>query len=145
MTSDPIPAYSRISGYPGASAYNEVAFRHFLAADRRRAARGTQTLLLVLVGIRRSHGQCALLSEATATAIFDALTASVREVDYVGWYRDGYIGAAVLPQSARPDAAVRSAIAERLSRVLRAALPGDHARQLRLRVIPLAGTSQGGT
>src|SRR5947207_13425561 len=93
-----IPAYSRFPGGQVGQAYNEAAFQHFLAVDRWRAERSTRSLLLVLVTMRTSPGGLVKLAEATATALFCGLGACVREVDFVGWYREGYVAAAVLSQ-----------------------------------------------
>ena len=46
-------------------------------------------------------GRRAKLTDATAAALFRGLGASVREVDFVGWYREGQVAAAVLAQGAK--------------------------------------------
>ena len=45
-----------------------------------------------------SPGAHAKLTDATAAALFGGLGACVREVDFVGWYREGYVAGAVLTQ-----------------------------------------------
>ena len=86
---DSIPVRSRFRSGQVGQAYNEAAFRHFLAVDRPRAERSQRFLYLVLVAVRQSPGRRAKLTDATAAALFRGLGASVREVDFVGWYREG--------------------------------------------------------
>src|SRR5262245_62028831 len=85
--------------------YDEAAFRHLLSVDRRRAARATRVLFLVLIGIRRRRGRCARLTDNQAADLFDGLETCVRDTDLVGWYREGYVAAAVLPQMSVPGTA----------------------------------------
>src|SRR5262245_36962594 len=97
---DSVYSPSVLSGGSIGSAYDEDAFRHFLSVDRSRALRLRRVLYLVLVALRQSPGRNATLSDASAAALFRGLGASVREVDYVGWYQQRQVAAAVLPQGA---------------------------------------------
>ena len=134
---DPIPAYS---GFRGGQAYNEAAFQHFLNADRQRARRSMRSFLLVLVTVRESLGKSATLSDATAAALLGGLRASIREVDFVGWHREGRVAAAVLPQDGTAvDAQQR--FVERLLPALKKRLSGDEAKNLRVRVVRLGARS----
>jgi hypothetical protein len=123
--------------------YNEAAFRHFLAVDRWRAARSRRSVLLVLAGVQQSPGLDTKLTDATAAALFGVLGGCVREVDFVGWYREGYVAAAVLAQSSKPSGDGPHLIAERILLALRKRLSGDEARNLRVRVVRLDGGAAG--
>jgi hypothetical protein len=126
-----------VSGVAG-RAYNEAAFRHFLEIERRRAARSGHLLLLVLVGVRDRAGRSVRLRPVVAANAFSALGSSVREVDFVGWFKDGRIAAAVLVQRATPAADVRQHIVGRIMKTLdrnHVAIDGV----ARVRVVPLRG------
>ena len=139
MALESIPAFCGFRGGRSGHAYNEAAFRLFLAADRWRAERSTRSLLLVLVTVRASAGPSAKLTDATAAAIFAGLGACFREVDFFGWYREGRVAAAVLPQGVSASGDVRYLIAERVLPVLRKQLSADQSTNLRVRVVRLGG------
>ncbi len=127
--------------FTGARVYNEAAFRQFLAADRARAERRRRCLFLILVSIRHEPTQPATLSTAVAASMFRGLSASVREVDFVGWFREGRVAAALLvpgPQS--PDASAAATIAARVRQAIEAWLPAPLAGALRIRVYRLGAS-----
>ena len=127
------------SGYV-CHAYNEDAFRYFLAVERARARRSQRCLFLVLLGIQPSPGRPAHLPDALATALFRGLGASVREVDFVGWYKEGRVPAAVLAQGIRAsDDSMAPAIADRVSAEVKKRLPVPQAGSVRVRVIRIGG------
>ena len=134
-----LPGYGYSDG--AGQAYNEAAFRHFLAIERRRAQRSMGSSLVILVTLRGGADSGARLSNSTATAIFGGLDESVREVDFIGWFREGRVAAAVLAQSPTtdPDHA-GSIVAERVMRSLKDRLPPNSSTNLRVRVVALAGS-----
>jgi len=130
---DEAPAFTaHLSGRAGV-VHNEAAFRHFLTIERRRAEQSGRTVLLVLVALQRTPGRNQRLTPQTAAAIFGALGSSVREVDFVGWFRDGQVAAAALIHRGRPQP---DAIAERITNMLKTGLRDEDAG-LRLRIVPL--------
>ena len=133
------PGYSGLRGELVGRIYNETAFRHFLAVDRWRAARSRRSVLLVLVAVRRSPGLNAKLTDATAAALFGGLSGCIREVDFLGWYRQGYVAAAVLPQGSQPSGSEPNLVAERLRPAIKERLSVHEASSLRIRVIRLDG------
>lgn len=141
MTLDSIPVRAGFRSEPVCYAYNEAAFRHFLAVERARARRSQRFLYLALVAIRQSHGRrLAKLPGSTSTALFCGLGMSVREVDFVGWYREGQVAAAVLTQGpTASDSAVASVIAERIVGELKKRLSAADSNNLRVRVVKLSG------
>ena len=134
-----IPAYLRFRRGRLDRAYNEVAFWHFLTVDRRRAERSTRSLILILVTVRHNPGSSAKLSDATALAIFSGLGTCVREVDFVGWYREGYVPAAVLAQGVSAHGEARQRIAERVLTSVRTRLSSGESSNLHVRVVRLGG------
>ena len=57
MALELIPGYSGLRGGPIGQAYNEAAFRYFLAVDRLRAERMQRSILLVLASMRPTPGR----------------------------------------------------------------------------------------
>lgn len=137
-----VPAYAGFeTGRPG-RAYNEAAFKHFLAVDRRRAERSMGFLLLVLVTLRLPDGRAAKLPEATAAALFRGLGSAIREVDFVGWYREGRVAAAALVQRAGAPPDARHLVAERVVLALKKRLSAGQARQLSVHVVRLGSKAR---
>ena len=137
MAVESIPAYATLLGRRMARVYNEAAFRHFLAADRWRAERSSRSFFLILVTIRQSSERGGKIADATAVALFRGLEACVREVDFIGWFREGRVAAAVLPQGLNASGAVPHLVAARLLPVLKQRLPAGEAGKLRIRVVRL--------
>lgn len=111
---DSIPGHTPFKSGAAGRACNEAAFRHFLRIEQQRAARSGHCLLLVLVGVRARSGRHALLGAEAATAVFSALGESVREVDFVGWFREGRVAAAALVQRATPSVEVKQQVTGRI-------------------------------
>ena len=139
MALESIPAYSGFRGGQIGRAYNEAAFRHFLAIERSRAERSRRPLFLALVTVRQGSGAHAKLPDDTAAALFRGLSECVREVDFVGWYKEGYAVGAVLAQAAKASAEVPPVIAQRLLAVLTKRVAADQSGNLRVRVVRLGG------
>jgi hypothetical protein len=138
------PKYSEFRSGLAGRVYNEAAFRHFLAVDRWRAARSKRSVLLVLVAVRQSAGVNAKLTDQTAAALFSGLGACVREVDFVGWYREGYVAAAVLAQGSSASGNEPYLIAERVRPAIGKRLSASEARNLLVRVVRLNGKAANG-
>jgi len=128
------PAFTRIDGEI-CQAYNEVAFRYFLEIERKRAERSLRPLLLILVKLRRHSAYPAVSAPQMFAKVFSALDACVREVDLVGWYREGVIAAAVLVAGAPASELVRNRLRARVLRVLRERLSPDEAARVHVRVV----------
>jgi len=141
MTGESVPAYAGFRCGQLGQAYNETAFRHFLAIERRRAERLNRSLLLILVTIQESPGRSATLTDRTAAAIFSGFGACFREVDFVGWYRQGQVAAALLPQGVNVSSDVSRLIARRALLAMKKRLSGDQSENLRVRGMLLCGRS----
>ncbi|HJZ74845.1 MAG TPA: hypothetical protein VKE51_24075 [Vicinamibacterales bacterium] len=139
MSFEPTPAYSGFQAGQAGRAYNEAAFRHFLAIDQWQAARSRRSVLLVLVSLRRTIGGSAKLTDDAAAAIFKGLGDCVREIDFVGWFREGYVAAAVLVQANKPSGDPSHLLAGRILPAIRRQLSAEQARRLRVRIVRLAG------
>jgi hypothetical protein len=135
MMPESLPSYSEFPSGTAGQAYNQTAFRHFLAIERRRAERTGRPLLLVLVALRaRTAG--GKLTNATSAGIFRGLGETVREVDFVGWFREGVVAGAVLTQGGgTASEPARGQVAQRVMQSLRAHVPVGQLRNLRVRVV----------
>ena len=78
--------------------YSEEAFRHMLAIERKRARRSNRSLFLLLVRFKGNSGSGLEIPPALAALLFSGLGLCVREIDFVGWHREGRIAGAVLAQ-----------------------------------------------
>ena len=141
---DSIPVRAPFRRVQVCQAYNEAAFRYFLAVERVRTERSKRFLYLVLITIRQTTGRAAKIPDATAGAIFRGLGTSVREVDLVGWFREGHVAAAVLAQGPKPpDGKAAPFIAQRILSELAKQLSTTDASHLRVRVARLGGSNAG--
>jgi len=137
---DSIPVRYRFRGGHVCHAYNEAAFRHFLAVERARAERSHRFLYLALITLQQSPGRSAKIPDPTAAAIFRGLGSSVREVDFVGWLWESQVAAAVLAQGPKPpDGKVAPLIAHRMIAELKKRLSRTNLSRLRVRVVRLGG------
>jgi hypothetical protein len=127
-------------------AYNEEAFRYFLAVERKRSERSRRSFLLLLVSIKKRSGVSGPIRPAVGTSIFSGLWLGVREVDFIGWFREGRVAGAVLTQGADPIAPdVSRRISQRLTETLRGRVPANVARRLHVRVLQLRPTRNSST
>jgi hypothetical protein len=137
-----LPAYSGYRCGNRRKAYNEPAFRYFLANERTRAERSARSLLLVLVKFKNRPGVTATFTPRTAAAVFSALGGCFREVDVMGWYHEGRVAAAVLPLNTTASNDVRRHMTDRVFRLLHAHLPSDQTARLCVRIVLLSGTGR---
>ena len=124
-------------------AYTEQTFRHFLNVERVRAVRSGRTFFLLLVSLRRCPKRGIRFGPGQAASLLRGLGLCVREIDFVGWYRDGRVAAAVLAQGIEePGPGASQRIVHRVSRVLNDNLPASVAGRLRVRVVRLGSQSK---
>jgi hypothetical protein len=141
MMFESFPAFSEFASGAGGQAYNQAAFRHFLAIERRRAEASMQSVVLVLVTIRQDASPMPLVN-GTAGAVFKALGEAVREIDFVGWFREGRVAGAVLAQGTVSNDKARQVMAERVRQTLAKRLPLQGAKHLRVRVVRLSHNTE---
>jgi hypothetical protein len=115
----------------------EEVFRRLLRLEMKRAQRSNATFLLVLVSLAPESEMRGRLSTGAARAVFSRLAGTVRDVDFVGWHRDGYVAGAVLAQRTQaPPLATRQEIQARVFEAVSTAMPvaPEHLR-VRVRVV----------
>ena len=137
MALESFPAYSVFECGTLGLAYNEIAFRHFLAIERRRAHRARRTLLLLMVSFRMGPLSRPPLGPRMSGQIFKILGDCVREVDLVGWHNEGKVAAALISLSSGELENVPQLLTQRVVKALTAQLRKDQMTQLRVRVVRL--------
>jgi hypothetical protein len=118
-------------------AYNEEAFHHFLAIERKRSEASTRPFLLLLVEFEKRLGASVPIGHDIAAGLFAALTESLRDTDVIGWYREQRIAGAVLTDLGDAPQAIVPHIIDRVRQVLGRDLDPDMASQVQVRVYQL--------
>src|SRR5207249_3846912 len=109
-------------------AYNEQAFRSFLAIERKRSERSGCPFLLLLVALKEQSGVTVRIDPMVAPKLFSALWLCLRETDCIGWYREERVAGAVLTERGdRHPTEVCRLIGQRVSGVLSEGHPAVHA------------------
>jgi hypothetical protein len=120
---------------PQSGAYNQEAFRYLLESETKRSERSGYFCQILLVHRTDAQGAIVQMDSHIAKALMAALSRSLRETDYIGWYRDGYIVGAVLTVLVQePMAQVASNPQKRLVEILRAELGVEETSCLQVRV-----------
>jgi hypothetical protein len=115
--------------------YNEEAFRYFLQIERKRANRSNSRFLLLLVDLKRDERQNVGFDEATSVKLFASMLPTLRETDFIGWYRQNRVASAVLTQVGEtPEVEVSKLVASRVRQALGQRLPASVAGRLQVRV-----------
>lgn len=132
MRMTPTPDYDPLVGR---RVFNEAAFRDFLSADLARAERLRRYLFLILTSIRQESIEPMALPTPVAVSLFRGLNSTVREMDFVGWFREGRVPAAVLIQGPTlPHESAGASIAARVRHAVAQQLPAGLVGALRIRV-----------
>jgi len=123
---------------PLGQAYNEEAFRYFLEIERKRSELSNRPLLLLLIDLKTDAGSDDRMPSGTASSLLAGLFETLRETDFLGWYREQRVIGAVLTQCVdAPKADVSTEISTRVTEALSAGLVAADARRLQVRVFQL--------
>ncbi|HEV8326529.1 MAG TPA: hypothetical protein VGQ08_03530 [Nitrospiraceae bacterium] len=129
------PAMKGMASLPQSGAYNQEAFRYLLESETKRSERSGYFCQILLVHRTNAQGVVVQMDSHIAKEVMAALSRSLRETDYIGWYRDGYIVGAVLTVLVQePMAQVASNPQKRLVEILRAKLGVEETSCLQVRV-----------
>jgi hypothetical protein len=124
-------------------AYNEEAFRYFLDVERKRSEISNRPFVLLLVDLKKESPTMLEMDAPSAQKVLSALSACVRETDFIGWYRTRSIAGAVLAQhSDTTGADVHDAVSRRIAQLLHDRLPSDLATLVRVRVYQLPAAAE---
>jgi len=137
VSADPRPVETDESSFGPARedrtgrAYNQAMFRHLLTWERKRFERSGRHFLLLLVELRTPAETDAQFEPRVARRLFDVLWQSLRETDFVGWYREGRVAGAVVTQPLEAAGTnTARAIRERVGEALREKLAPQVAVRL---------------
>jgi hypothetical protein len=116
-------------------AYNEEAFRYLLESESKRSERSGHCHQILLVYHTNVQGAIVRMDSALARTVIRALSCSLRETDYIGWYRTGCVVGGVLTVVGRDAVSdVSNCVQSRLLEILRADLGVEQSASLRLRI-----------
>jgi hypothetical protein len=116
-------------------AYNQEAFRYLLDTESKRSERSGHCSRILLMYSTDAQGRIVLMDSHVAKTVMAASARSLRETDYVGWYRDGHIVGAVLTVLVQETMAqVSTHLQPRLMEIIRAELGVEESRRLQIRV-----------
>ena len=116
-------------------AYNEEAFRYFLAVEGERSKRSTRPFLVLLFDLKEQAGTDAGIDSVMAAKLFAGLSHRLRETDFMGWYCEGRVVGAVLTQFEKAAGTkIAHLVVQRVLGELRRSLTPDALERLRTRV-----------
>jgi len=119
-----VPGFSRL-------ACNEPAFHYLLDIERRRSEMTQRPFLVMLIECHQAPDR-----------VFSIVGRSVRETDFVGWYRQNMIVGVTLTQDGRSGTAEASGIVRgRIVDALHRHFP-SHVPELRLRLYEILGSAE---
>jgi hypothetical protein len=118
--------------------YNERAFRYFLSNELKRSERTGRPFALLLLEWNGQVRQRTSMDSELATRLFSGLSLCLRETDFVGWYQEGTVAAAVLTHLGDTSGAdISLQIRRRFSQVAFTGLLPEIAEEFALRVFQL--------
>ena len=124
-----------MASFSQSDAYNQEAFRYLLESESKRSERSGYFCQILLVYWTDAQGRIMQMDSHVAKTVMVALSRSLRETDYIGWYRDGHIVGAVLTVLVQEFMAQASAYLQpRLVKILRAELGVEETSRLQIRV-----------
>jgi hypothetical protein len=141
---DPLNGFV-VRGFSGLI-YNEQAFQYLLEIERRRAESTQRPFLLMLIDCgEAARGQLSG-GAVTPERLFPIVCRTVRETDFVGWYRQGAILGATLTQDRQDSSSgtkhAGRIVRDRITQALGHGLPSEHVSQLRLRLYEVQSHDQ---
>jgi hypothetical protein len=121
------------------AAYSEEAFQYFLEIERKRSEISNRPFLLMLIDFKKHPGLNPHIDPATAGQLFSILSRSLRDTDFVGWYREGRVAGAVLTQHGAPEGDdLSEAVRQRVGTKLDKQLSPHLANGLQMRIYHLS-------
>ncbi len=124
-----------VSNFTQIGIFHEEAFRYLLEAESKRSKRSGHGYHLLLVYHTDVHGAVMPMDSDAASRIIDALARSLRETDYIGWYREGRIAGGVLTVVGQDSVGdVRDRVHRRLKEILQANVGGDKNGHFQIRL-----------
>jgi len=124
-----------MASFSQSGVYNQEAFRCLLESESKRSERSGRFCQILLMYWTDVQGRIVLMDSHVVKTVLASLSRSLRETDYIGWYRDGRIVGAVLTVLAEESMAqVASHLQKRLAEILQSELSIEENLRLRIRV-----------
>ncbi len=118
-----------------AQPYNEDVFRYLLAVERERFDRSGRSFLLLLMAPAPQRGVQARIARPVARTLFAGLRSCLRETDFIGWYHEERVAAAVLTDLGERTATdVGRRVGQTIGRALRENCSSDVTPGFQVRV-----------
>lgn len=128
-------AMKGMASFSHSGAYNQEVFRYLLESESKRSERSGFFCRILLVYWTDAQGRDVQMNSYAAKTVMAALSRSLRDTDYIGWYREGRIAGAVLTVLVQESMAqVASHLQKRLVEILRAELGVNETSLLQIRV-----------
>jgi hypothetical protein len=115
--------------------YNEDAFQHLLRSESKRSEQAGYSFNILLIYSTDKQGLIVQMDREVANTVVKALFRSLRETDYIGWWREGRIVGGVLTVL-RPDSAVEVSvrIQQRVMDILQGEISAEKISRLQIRI-----------
>lgn len=127
--------WSSVQNVESVQAYSEDAFQYLLTNECRRSERSGHSFKVLLAYLTTPDGSTAHMDDNVARKLLAGLSRSLRETDYVGWYRDGVIVGGVLTALGHdPMAEVSVQVEQRFVQVLQEMFTRQEISRLQFRV-----------
>jgi hypothetical protein len=121
--------------YRSRELYNEQAFRYLLFSESKRSERSSHAFNILLIYSTDKEGLIVQMDRDLADTVVKALFRSLRETDYIGWYREGRIVGGVLTVLEQDSAVeVSGRIQQRVMDILPAGVSAEENSRLQIRV-----------
>ena len=115
--------------------HSEDGFRYLLDNEFKRSERSGRSFRVLLAYLTAPNGSFEKMGSNVASKLLAALSRSLRETDYIGWYRDGHIVGGVLTALGDcPTETVVHQIEQRLVHALEDVVLVDMLSRLRVRL-----------
>jgi hypothetical protein len=115
------------------SVCHENAFHYLLQAEAKRSQRSGHSYHIVFVYRSEVQGAIMPMPSNVSSVLFDALAESLRDTDYIGWYREGRVIGGVLTVVGQDSIAeVRQRIHQRVMELLKAKLGSEESNHFHI-------------
>ena len=128
-------AMKGMASFSQSGAYNQEAFRYLLESESKRSERSGYFCRIILVYWTDAQGRDMQMNSYAAKTVMAALSRSLRDTDYIGWYREGRIAGAVLTVLVQESMEqVSTHLQRRLVEIIRTKLGVKETSLLQIRV-----------
>jgi hypothetical protein len=141
----PKPSSSGLASWSHGGICDEETFRCLVKNETKRSERSGHPSRILFLYLTDAGGSIVRMDDDVAGRLASTLFVSVRETDYVGWDRHGFVVGVVLTVMRQGSVTeVSEHIERRLAHILRSSLPQEIASRIRFRLCPMfSGLDEG--